>query len=281
MIDPLYPIRDPDAIPSPSLLVFREIVARNLGTMLKLARGPVRLRPHVKTHKMPALVKMVEASGVGKHKCATLAEAEMVAGAGGRDVLIAYPMVGPNVARLASLVDRFPETTFRVVVDDSDAARALSAAIERTRRGALPTLVDLDVGMGRTGIDPAAAIDLIERLQGLRGLDFDGLHAYDGHIRDADPEARRRAAQAGLNATLALRDRLEKSGIPVRCVVLGGTPTFPIHATVDEPGVECSPGTCLLHDAGYGGKFPDLPFEPAALLFTRVISRPRPGHRPS
>ncbi|HWE35834.1 MAG TPA: D-TA family PLP-dependent enzyme [Isosphaeraceae bacterium] len=277
MIDLRYPIRDPDAIPSPSLLVFREVVARNLAAMLGMAGGPDRLRPHVKTHKMPALVRMVEANGVGKHKCATLAEAEMVARAGGRDVLIAYPMVGPNVARLASLVDRYPETTFRVAVDDLEAARGLSSAIERTRRGSLPALVDLDVGMGRTGIDPAAAFDLIDRLQTLPGLDFDGLHAYDGHIREQDIEARRRVARSGLDTTFALRDRLEGRGIEVRRVVLGGTPTFPIHATVDEPGVECSPGTCLLHDAGYGGKFPDLPFEPAALLLTRVISRPRPG----
>jgi D-threonine aldolase len=58
---------------------------------------------------------------------------------------------------------------------------------------------------------------------------------------------------------------------------MGGTPTFPIHATDLTPGVECSPGTCVFHDAGYAEKFPDLPFTPAAVLFTRVVSQPRPG----
>jgi D-serine deaminase-like pyridoxal phosphate-dependent protein len=63
----------------------------------------------------------------------------------------------------------------------------------------------------------------------------------------------------------------------VNRLVLGGTPTFPVHAALDAPGVECSPGTCTLHDASYATKFPDLPFVPAALLLTRVISHPRPG----
>jgi D-serine deaminase-like pyridoxal phosphate-dependent protein len=57
---------------------------------------------------------------------------------------------------------------------------------------------------------------------------------------------------------------------------MGGTPTFPVHAALEAPGVECSPGTCILHDAGYGASFPDLPFTPSALLLTRVVSRPRP-----
>ena len=60
-------------------------------------------------------------------------------------------------------------------------------------------------------------------------------------------------------------------------LVIGGTPTFPIHAELDVPGVECSPGTIMLQDHGYSERYPDLPFTPAALLLTRVISRPRPG----
>jgi D-serine deaminase-like pyridoxal phosphate-dependent protein len=58
---------------------------------------------------------------------------------------------------------------------------------------------------------------------------------------------------------------------------MGGTPTFPVHAALDVPNVECAPGTCILHDIGYATRYPDLPFEPAALLLGRVISLPRPG----
>jgi D-serine deaminase-like pyridoxal phosphate-dependent protein len=55
---------------------------------------------------------------------------------------------------------------------------------------------------------------------------------------------------------------------------VGGTPTLPIHAELEIPGVECSPGTIVLHDDGYGSRYPDLKFTPAALLLTRVVSRP-------
>jgi D-serine deaminase-like pyridoxal phosphate-dependent protein len=271
-----YRLDDPSTLLSPALLIFRALVRRNLETMIAMARGADRLRPHVKTHKMPALVRMAEDLGIHKHKCATIAEAEMIARAGGGDVLIAYPLVGPNVARLGRLVAAYPATTFRAVVDDPDGARALSDAISATGQR-LSVLVDLDVGMSRTGIRPADAVGLYQELSSLPGLEPGGLHAYDGQIRESDPVDRRRAASPGLDEVFRLRDRLEATGQRVERLVLGGTPTFPIHAALEAPGVECSPGTCALHDGSYASKFPDLPFTPAALLLGRVISRPGPG----
>src|SRR5262249_6628945 len=174
-------------------------------------------------------------------------------------------------------VRTYPETTFRAVVDHPDTARALSESLRGVDRP-LPVLVDLDVGMGRTGIEPGeAAADLYALLDRLPHLVSDGLHAYDGHNRESDLAARREAARPGLERALRLRDRLLARGIPVPRLVLGGTPTFPVYTGLDEPGVECSPGTCILHDGSYSSRFPDLPFTPAALLLTRVISRPRPG----
>jgi D-serine deaminase-like pyridoxal phosphate-dependent protein len=263
-----------DELFSPALVIDRGGVRRNLDAMIDLAGGVHRLRPHVKTHKMPSVVRMVEAAGVHKHKCATIAEAEMVASAGGRDVLIAYPLVGPNVGRLAKLIEQYPDTTFRVVVDNPIAARALSQGV----RGPLAVLLDLDIGMGRTGIAPGdAAVALYAEVDRLPNLVLDGLHAYDGHVRDPDPSARAKHAGQGIDATLRLRDRLIALGLPVPRLVMGGTPTFPIHAAIDDPDVECSPGTCIFHDASYSTSFPDLPFRPAAVIFTRVVSRPRPG----
>ena len=81
---------------SPALLIYRDIVRENLQAMIAMARGADRLRPHVKTHKMAEIVRMARAVGHPQAKCATIAEAEMVAAAGGTDVLIAYPLVGPN-----------------------------------------------------------------------------------------------------------------------------------------------------------------------------------------
>jgi len=276
-LDLRYRLNHPELLPSPALLIFRAIVRENLERMIAMAGGVERLRPHVKTHKMAAVVRLAESLGIGKHKCATLAEAEMVAAAGGTDVLIAYPLVGPNPGRLADLVDRFPSTTFRATVDHLEAVSRLSAAMTTNPRPPLPVLVDLDVGMGRTGIDPSDAFALYARVTDTPGLIADGLHAYDGQIRDRDLQARRASVLPGLDAVLRLRERLRARGDSVPRLVLGGTPTFPIYGALDLPGLECSPGTCVLHDAGYAGKFPDLPFTPAALLLGRVVSRPRAG----
>jgi D-serine deaminase-like pyridoxal phosphate-dependent protein len=272
-----YRIDQPETLPSPSLVIFRDLVRRNVEAMIGMVDSPDRLRPHVKTHKMPALVEMLESMGISKHKCATIAEAEMIARAGGRDVLLAYPMVGPNAARFVELVGKYPETTFRAVADDAEGVKALDREAENAKIAPIPVLIDLEVGMGRTGIAPEAADDLAQRIASRPALRLDGLHAYDGHIRDQDPEARLRAARPGLDATLALRDRLWAAGLKAERLVLGGTPTFPVHARLRRPGVECSPGTCVLHDVGYATKFPDLPFTPAAAILTRVVSRPRPG----
>lgn len=275
-MQPTYRVDDPSALLSPSLLIFTDRLDQNARSMIAMAGGADRLRPHAKTHKMPAIIQCIEGLGIHKHKCATIAEAEMIAQAGGRDVLLAYPLVGPNVARMADLVNRYPETTFRALVDDRDAALLLSDAMQSSTSKPFSVLIDLEVGMGRTGIAPEQAEALSREVAAMPGLSIDGLHAYDGHIRETDPEARSQAAQPGIEATLALRDRLQKAGIAADRLVLGGTPTFPVHAALQAPGVECSPGTCLLHDKGYGQRYPDLPFTPAAVLLTRVVSRPRP-----
>jgi D-serine deaminase-like pyridoxal phosphate-dependent protein len=277
MIDTRYALRDASELFSPGLLIYRDLVRRNLRDMIAMARGAERLRPHVKTHKMAEIIRMAEALDIRKHKCSTIAEAEMVAAAGGTDVLLSYPLVGPNLKRFAHLVRGYQATTFRATVDHPDSARALSEAAEGLDK-AIPVLVDLEIGMGRTGIDPGdSAAELYALVDRLPNLEPDGLHAYDGQIHDSDLDARRRSAREGMDQALALRDRLLKRGLHVPRMVVGGTPTFPIHAAMDIPGVECSPGTIVLQDDGYATRYPDLAFTPAALLLTRVVSHPRPG----
>lgn len=277
MVDPHHQVNDTSELLSPSLLIYPGLIRQNLHEMIALAGGADRLRPHVKTHKMADVVRLAESSGIRKHKCATIAEAEMVAAAGGTDVLLAYPLTGPNLKRFVHLARGYRATTFRATVDNPDAARALSAAAEGLD-SPVPVLVDVEIGMGRTGIQPGdAAGELYALIEQLPNLVPDGLHAYDGHIHDTDLAQRRHAAQSGLKSTLALRERLLKRGLPVPRLVVGGTPTMPIHAKLDLAGVECSPGTTVLQDNSYLTRYPDLPFIPAALLLTRVISHPSPG----
>lgn len=259
-------------VPSPALLIYLEQVDWNIRRMIEMAGGVERLRPHIKTHKMRELVERQVALGIRKFKCATIAEAEMAAEGGAADVLLAMQPVGPNVARLIELMRAFPATKFSTIVDDAGAADAISEAAVRAGT-TVDALIDLDVGQRRTGIPPAAgAAALYRRLTGLAGIHAGGLHAYDGHIHEPDFATRERLCDEAFAPVERLAGELRSQGLNVPRIVAGGTPTFPIHAR--RAGVECSPGTCVLHDVGYGGKFKDLDFKIAAAVLTRVVSKP-------
>lgn len=267
-----YQIQNVAEVASPALVVYPDRIEANIRAMLALAGSAERLRPHVKTHKLPEIVQMQRAGGIEKFKCATIAEAEMVAGCGARDVLLAYQPVGPNVRRLLALHQKFPATHFAAIADNAASIRTIAQAAAALGQS-VELLLDLDCGMRRTGIAPGpAALELYQLIANLPGVVPGGLHAYDGHIHNDDLAAREAAAHAALAPVDALRDQLRQLGLPVPRTVVGGTPTFPIHAR--QPDVECSPGTCLLSDAGYSAHFPDLPFAPAALVLTRIISKP-------
>jgi D-serine deaminase-like pyridoxal phosphate-dependent protein len=276
-MNPHYVIHDTSAVFTPALLFYKDLIRHNIARAVEMAGGPARLRPHVKTHKTREIARLELDAGITKHKCATLAEAEMLAQAGAPDVLLAYNMVGPNCWRLARLVRKYPGCRFSVLADHPAGAKQLSDALAAAET-AVDVLIDLDVGQHRTGIAPGpAAAELYESFARLPGLRAGGFHVYDGHNHQESLDERREAALRGLEPVLALRDAVEKKGLPVSRVVAGGTPTFAVYARLDVHGLECAPGTCVLHDDGYGSRFADLAdFRPAALLLTRVISRPAP-----
>ncbi len=276
-MDSHYLLDDPSTVFSPALLFYRDAIQNNIAKLIARVGDPSRLRPHVKTHKTREIVRMQLQAGITKHKCATIAEAEMLAGVGAAEVLLAYNLVGPNTARFARLVETFPACRFSTVVDHPIAAQALSDAMARADKQA-EVLLDLDVGQHRTGIAAGAdAVRLDETIARLPGLVPGGLHVYDGHNHDHHLEERRQAADRLLAEVGELKSTLAAKGLPVPRIVLGGTPTFPVYAELAWPEAECSPGTCVLNDSNYAAWFPDLgEFRSAALLLTRVISRPTP-----
>lgn len=275
MSDSWYRLANESAVFSPALLVYPERIERNVRRAVEIVGNAARLRPHVKTHKMAEVVRMQLASGVTKFKCATIAEAEMTAAAGAREVLLAYAPVGPNVDRWVRLLRLYPSVEFAALVDDPQALAALVSALEAAAL-TCEAFVDLDVGMGRTGIPIGErALELYARLARSPGLKPGGFHVYDGHIVDPSPAVREAQVSAMMKSVEAFRQQVMAAGLAVPRMICGGTPTFAIHARYPER--ECSPGTTAFWDAGYGAKYPELPFEPAALLLTRVISRPRPG----
>src|SRR5262245_30351583 len=119
-----YAINDTSGIFSPALLFFKDLIRANLARMVELAGSGDKLRPHVTTHTPREIVRLAQAAGIHKAKCSTLAEAEMVASCGVADILLAYPMVGPNVGRLARLLRAYPAVTFSVLTDHSQPVAA-------------------------------------------------------------------------------------------------------------------------------------------------------------
>ena len=262
-------------IPSPALLILWDRVEENLRRMIALTPDPASLRPHLKTHKLPRIVSRLAALGVTKAKCATIAESEMAAAAGATDILLASQLVGPAISRFLNLSDKFPGVRFSTIADNESSIRQLNAAASTHGRN-IHVFLDIDSGQHRTGIAPGPdAAALYHLIASLPGLTPAGLHAYDGHLHQSDPAERAAACHAAFAPVAALRDSLISDGLPVPVIVAGGSPTFPFHAP--RPNVESSPGTCVLWDAGYSRKLPDLDFLHAAILLCRVISKPAPN----
>ncbi|HLZ16849.1 MAG TPA: D-TA family PLP-dependent enzyme, partial [Cyclobacteriaceae bacterium] len=259
-------------IDSPALAVFPDRVQRNIDILKSMLPQVQRLRPHVKTHKSLEVTKILMQSGITQFKCATIAEAEMLGMSNAPDVLLAYQPIGPKAERLAAIVKQFPGTKFSCLVDNPGIAGHISGIFEKLNHR-LPVYVDLNIGMDRTGIKPGAdALLLYQKCQALEGVVAVGLHAYDGHLRDPDLEVRTRKCNEGFQPVFDLQKSLTDAGIPEPVIVVGGTTTFPIHAK--RKSVVCSPGTFIYWDHGYHSTFQEQPFEFAAIVVTRVISKP-------
>jgi D-serine deaminase-like pyridoxal phosphate-dependent protein len=215
---------------------------------------------------------MMMEAGIRKFKCATLAEAEMLGMAKAPDVLLAYQPVGPKVKRFLTLQRRYPHTQFSCLVDHPGAAEMLSKACLKTKQE-IRVYIDLNVGMGRTGIMPGKkAQQLYALCAQLKGIVAIGLHFYDGHIRDINLEKRRAACMEVLAQVNQMREALREAGYGLPALIAGGSPSFPIYSQVE--GIECSPGTFIFWDKGYEEGLPEQKFLPAAVLITRVVSLP-------
>ncbi len=268
---PWYQIGNITSFDTPCLAVYPDRIRENINKMMDLAgNDPERLRPHVKTYKMAEIVELQKSRGILKFKCATIAEAEMLAQTGAEDVLLAYQPVGKKVQRLYDLSQKYPETQFSTLIDNQTAALALSRFFE-AGNSRIPVFIDLDVGMHRTGVSPHKSAELLKFSQDLKGLVPVGFHIYDGHLSDSDPSLRKVKCDQSFQTTVPVQSYFKELTGNRPKIVAGGSPTFPIHANREE--VESSPGTCLLWDWGYQRILPDLPFRPAALVVSRVISR--------
>lgn len=270
-----YKVGNIAEINSPSILVYPDRIEENIRRMISTAGGPERLRPHVKTHKMPEVVKLQLRNGITKFKCATISEAEMAASAGARDLLLAIQPVGPNLERFFTLRRKFGDADISCIADNENDLLSIS---EMSVSSGMKTTVWLDInaGMNRTGMIPGDnAGSLYQEILRLPMLNAGGLHVYDGHIHEPDPGKRRKLCAEAFTPVMAMLEKLKKEGIGDVTIVAGGTPSFPVHAR--HGNQQLSPGTTLLWDWGYATNYTDMEFLHAAVLITRVVSKPAPG----
>lgn len=267
-----YEITNPYQLDSPALIVFPDRVKENIRILISMIDDVRRLRPHVKTNKSAEACKLMINAGIGKFKCATIAEAEMLAFCGARDVLLAYQPVGPKLKRFAELIKTFRGTIFSCLTDHPLAGREMDMLFKANKLR-VPVYIDLNVGMNRTGIPPGdEAIQLYRDNLNTAGIRPVGLHVYDGHIRNTDIDLRRQECDEAFSMVLKMKQTLVEQKIPEPIIIAGGTPTFSIHCKRND--IECSPGTFIYWDKGYQDLCKEQAFLPAALVISRVISIP-------
>ncbi|RFS24524.1 D-TA family PLP-dependent enzyme [Chitinophaga silvatica] len=264
-----YQLSNVEQVDSPAIILYRSRIEENIELLKTMIDDIGRLRPHVKTNKISEVVELMQQAGISRYKCATIAEAEMLAMVNADDVFLAYQPVGPKVTRLLELVLKYPKTRFACLVDSADAAQAISQVFDAQSQH-LQVYIDLNVGMNRTGIVPVKAFGLYKKILTLPGIKPVGLHVYDGHIHDTDMGIRIERCDAAFALVENLADQIMEAGFPEPEIVAGGTPTFPIHAL--RSGIQCSPGTFVFWDWGYANNFPEQTFQWAAVVISRVIS---------
>jgi D-serine deaminase-like pyridoxal phosphate-dependent protein len=269
---PWYQVDNISDVTSPGLLVYPNRVESNIRKMVEVAGNTDNLRPHVKTHKMSEIIRLQMKHGIKKFKCATISETEMVAWCGASDILLAMQPVGPNIPRFFKLLEEFPDTKISCITDSDEVIIQLS---DMARNKGIETHVWLDInnGMNRTGVIPGErAVRLIGRIVDSPMLIAEGLHVYDGHIHEPDFLLRKKLCDDAFDQIRSLTEELAKEGISPVKIVAGGTPSFPVHALRGD--VECSPGTLLLWDYKSSSSYTDMEFSHAAVLLTRIVSKP-------
>ena len=264
----LYPELD-----TPQLLIDLDILDANLARMrAQFADRPLDLRIHFKSLKCGSLASYLASKGETKFLCAKLSEAEVLVNAGITDILVANEIIGAR--KLARLCELSRRVKLRVCVDDADNVAEMGK-IAREAGVSLDVLVEVDVGMGRCGVQPGEpTLTLAREVVKQPNLRFVGLQGYDGHLQMLpDKREQKNRCLEGMEGLVGTRRLLEASGIPVSVVTGAGTGTCGIVGRY-EGVTEIQPGSFLLMDAAYHEARPE--FACSLTILSTVMSR-RPG----
>lgn len=265
--------RHKSELDTPVLLLDMGAVERNIAKMADFFKDkPCKLRPHVKTHKLPLIArKQIEAGAIGI-TCAKLGEAKVFLEAGVKDVLIANEIVG--AIKIERLVNLSAYGNLICAVDHYENARDISEAAGRIGRK-IHVLVEVNVGLNRCGAMPGKpALELAEKVMGLKNLVFRGLMGYEGGLFIKDLEQKKNECTQRNRLLVETKDLLVKSGIPAEIATAGGSNTF--NLTGIYPGItDIQVGSYVTMDGH--SQYHGLDFEQAITVLTTVISRPEKG----
>ena len=277
--DQRYRVSTVEDVPTPALVVYPEIVASNIQRTVELLGGDAnRWRVHIKTAKLAYTLRVLVEHGVRNFKCATTLELLEACRTGAGDVLFAHPAVGANARRVRELADQFPEVRVSALAENEEQVR-------QWRGSRVGIFLDINPGMDRTGIEQSHTNETVElaRATASLGLEFRGLHYYDGQYGSLEERERTTVAHAGYARLLKVVNEIESSGTSVPEVITSGTPTFPCSLAFEGfrtgPFIHrVSPGTVVYCDATSLAQLPsECGYRPAVLVLTRVVSRPRAG----
>jgi D-serine deaminase-like pyridoxal phosphate-dependent protein len=254
---------------TPAILIDVDIMERNLARVADYAREHgLRLRPHTKTHKIPALARRQIDRGAAGITVAKTSEAEVMLRANPTDLLVAYPVIG--AAKTARLMKVAEQADVTVSLDSDEAARQLSAAAGASGR-TIGVLVEIDVGLRRVGVQPGTELlALAKMVDALPGIDFRGIAFYPGHIKLMDDEAVRQLEAVDVIVNQAVSE-LRREGLNAGIVSGGSTPAL-FHSHLVTGMNEIRPGTYIFNDRNTwkcgGCSFEDC----AATILCTVVS---------
>ncbi|TXT57130.1 MAG: putative Alanine racemase [Promethearchaeota archaeon] len=257
-------------IPTPALVLNYDIMEKNMRYMADfIERTKVNLRHHTKTAKIPLIahlqMKIVGDSAKGI-AVAKVGEAEIYAQCGFDDILIANQVIDPHHIERLVLLNKY--TLTRCVVDSQKNVVDLNEAAKKYKIN-LEVLIDIDLGMGRTGVKPRdPALELANFIKEQSNLNLVGLQGYEGHLTpQTDNEIRKQQTEECMKELVATRDLLNRNGFNIDYLTASGSGTFMFSPQV-EGITEIQPGTYVFSDDHLHRVVPE--FEPAVSILTTV-----------
>jgi len=275
-----YKIKHIEKIKTPALVVFNKSVLKNLELMKSYLEQAApdseynHLCPHVKTNKSSYTTKLMLNAGITYFKSSPN-EVDMLISAGAKNIFIAYPLLEHNVSELADYIINYPEINFEIQIATTAHAEILEK-VAINKNIVWNYLIDIDVGMHRTGTDPKNVYNLYKHLSESNNFKFIGLHGYDGHNHHIDKKLRQETSQESMSVLINLYHQFEKKNAQIKKIMVAGSPGFHsdleilYEALKDKVEIIVSPGTWIYWDSKYDTILPRK-FEFAAFVLAQVM----------